>query len=80
MHRGLTVIALFNCALQLYAAPGRAGFESIAAPFFQVQLREVSRAGHGADPFFFDRKAIHPPLREILHKYLGVSPLNLPKP
>ena len=37
-------------------------------------------AGHGADPFFFDRKAIHPPLREILHKYLGVSPLNLPKP
>ena len=37
-------------------------------------------AGHGADPFFFDRKAIHPPLREILHKYLGVSPVNLPKP
>ena len=37
-------------------------------------------AGHGADPFFFDRKAIHPPLREILHKYLGASPVNSPKP
>ena len=36
-------------------------------------------AGHGADPFFFDRKAIHPPLRKILYKYLGVSPANLPK-
>ncbi len=36
-------------------------------------------AGHGADPFFFDRKAIHLPLRDILHKYLGVAPINLPK-
>ena len=31
-------------------------------------------AGHGADPFFFDRKPIHPPLREILLKDLGVVP------
>lgn len=37
-------------------------------------------AGHGADPFFFDRKAIHLPLREILHKHLGVAPINIPKP
>ena len=37
-------------------------------------------AGHGADPFFFDRKPIHPPLREILRKDLGVVPVNLPKP
>ena len=37
-------------------------------------------AGHGADPFFFDRKPIHPPLREILLKDLGVVPVNLPKP
>ncbi len=36
-------------------------------------------AGHGADPFFFDRKAIHLPLCDILHKYLGVAPINLPK-
>ena len=28
-------------------------------------------AGHGADPFFFDRKPIHSPLREILRKNLG---------
>ena len=33
-----------------------------------------------ADPFFFDLKPIHPPLREILRKYLGVAPVNLPKP
>jgi len=31
-------------------------------------------AGHGADPFFFDRKPIHPPLREILRKGFGVVP------
>jgi len=37
-------------------------------------------AGHGADPFFFDRKAIHPPLRDMLRKYLGVAPSNGPKP
>jgi hypothetical protein len=37
-------------------------------------------AGHGADPFFFDRKPIHPPLLDILRKYLGVDPINLPKP
>ncbi len=37
-------------------------------------------AGHGADPFFFDRKPIHPPLLDILRKYLGVAPINLPKP
>jgi len=29
-------------------------------------------ASHGADPFFFDRKPIHPPLREILRKDLGL--------
>lgn len=29
-------------------------------------------AGHGADPFFFDRKPIHLPLREILRKNLGL--------
>ncbi len=29
-------------------------------------------AGHGADPFFFDRKPIHSPLREILRKGFGV--------
>ena len=37
-------------------------------------------AGHGADPFFFDRKPIHSPLREILRKNLGVVPVNIPKP
>ncbi len=37
-------------------------------------------AGHGADPFFFDRKPIHLPLLDILHKYLGVVPVNLSKP
>ena len=37
-------------------------------------------AGHGADPFFFDRKPIHSPLREILSKNLGVVPVNIPKP
>jgi hypothetical protein len=37
-------------------------------------------ADHGAAPFFFDRKPIHPPLRDILRKYLGVAPVNLPKP
>ena len=31
-------------------------------------------AGHGADPFFFDRKPIHPPLSEILRTYLAVVP------
>ena len=31
-------------------------------------------AGHGADPFFFDRKPIHLPLREILRKGFGVVP------
>ena len=33
-----------------------------------------------AAPFFFDLKPIHPPLHEILRKYLGVAPVNLPKP
>ena len=33
-----------------------------------------------ADPFSFDRKPIHSPLREILRKYLGVAPVHLPKP
>ncbi len=37
-------------------------------------------AGHGADPFFFDRKPIHPPLREVLRKNLGVTLCNLTKP
>ena len=37
-------------------------------------------AGHGADPFFFDRKPIHPPLREVLRKNLGVTLSNLSKP
>ena len=37
-------------------------------------------AGHGAGPFSFNRKPIHPPLREILRKYLGVVPVNLAKP
>lgn len=37
-------------------------------------------AGHGADPFFFDRKPIHPPLREVLRKNLGVALSNLSKP
>ena len=37
-------------------------------------------AGHGADPFFFDRKPIHPPLREVLQKNLGVTLSNLSKP
>ena len=37
-------------------------------------------AGHGADPFFFDRKPIHPPLREVLRKNLGVTLSNLTKP
>ena len=36
MLRGLTVIALLIFGLQLYAMPeGRAGFESIVAPFFR---------------------------------------------
>jgi hypothetical protein len=30
-------------------------------------------AGHGADPFFFDRKPIHPPIIEALQLALGVS-------
>ena len=30
-------------------------------------------AGHGADPFFFDRKPIHPPLREVLRERLGLA-------
>ena len=33
-----------------------------------------------ADPFSFDRKPIHSPLREILRKYLGVASVNLSKP
>ena len=37
-------------------------------------------ASHGADPFFFDRKPIHPPLREVLRKNLGVTLSNLSKP
>lgn len=37
-------------------------------------------ASHGADPFFFDRKAIHPPIREIMHKHLKLAPINTPKP
>ena len=48
---------------------------------FVKELIDMNKpAGHGADPFFFDRKPIHPPLREILHKELGVAPVNLPKP
>ena len=37
-------------------------------------------AGHGADPFFFDRKPIHSPIRAIIQQQLGVAPGNLPKP
>jgi len=37
-------------------------------------------ADHRADSFFFDLKPIHPPLRDMLRKYLGVTPVNLPKP
>ena len=37
-------------------------------------------AGHGADPFFFDRKPIHSPIRAIIQQQLGVTPGNLPKP
>ena len=36
-------------------------------------------ARHGVAPFFFDRKPIHTPLREILRKKLGVVAANLPK-
>ena len=36
IRRGLALVALLGCALQLHAAPeGRAGFESIAVPFFK---------------------------------------------
>ena len=37
-------------------------------------------ADHGAGPFFFDLKLIHPSLRDMLRKYLGVAPVNLSKP
>ena len=37
-------------------------------------------AGHGADPFFFDRKPIHSSIRAIIQQQLGVVPGNLPKP
>ena len=37
-------------------------------------------AGHGADPFFFDRKPIHSPIRAIIQQQIGVVPGNLPKP
>ena len=30
-------------------------------------------AGHGADPFNFDKKPIHPPILEVLQKELGVT-------
>ena len=30
-------------------------------------------AGHGADPFHFDRKPIHPPLRALLVRHLGLK-------
>ena len=37
-------------------------------------------AGHGADPFFFDRKPIHSPIRDILCKDLGLTLADPPKP
>jgi acyl-CoA thioesterase-1 len=37
-------------------------------------------AGHGADPFFFDRKPIHSPLLRIIANHLDLSLPDLSKP
>jgi len=37
-------------------------------------------AGHGADPFFFDRKPIHPPLLRIIANHLDLALPDLSKP